>query len=178
MAEHAGDRTRSPLAELTLVRLRELAREPEAVFWVFIFPVLLAAILGLAFRSRPPEALPGAAGRGRGVAERRGAGGRLHRRARGADRAGHALRRFPGAGPARHEPHGHRHLGDRVLARGGAPGQPAEAPRRVARAAQSHPGSAALVALDLPRPRGRGPAPVRLAGPRRPRAGLAPAAHG
>src|SRR2546425_9014169 len=58
MAEHAGDRTRSPLAELTLVRLRELAREPEAVFWVFIFPILLAAILGLAFRSRPPEALP------------------------------------------------------------------------------------------------------------------------
>ena len=58
MAEHAGDRTRSPLAELTLVRLRELTREPEAVFWVFIFPVLLAAILGLAFRSRPPEALP------------------------------------------------------------------------------------------------------------------------
>src|SRR3989442_9836657 len=58
MAEHAGDRTRSPLAELTLARLRELIREPEAVFWVFIFPILLAGILGLAFRSRPPEALP------------------------------------------------------------------------------------------------------------------------
>ncbi|HEY5907503.1 MAG TPA: ABC transporter permease, partial [Vicinamibacteria bacterium] len=33
-------------------------REPEAIFWVFIFPMVLAAILGLAFRSRPPEALP------------------------------------------------------------------------------------------------------------------------
>ena len=38
--------------------MRELIREPEAVFWVFVFPILLAAILGLAFRSRPPEALP------------------------------------------------------------------------------------------------------------------------
>jgi ABC-type multidrug transport system permease subunit len=58
MAERAGDRIRSPLTELTLARVRELVREPEAVFWVFIFPILLAAILGLAFRSRPPEALP------------------------------------------------------------------------------------------------------------------------
>jgi ABC-2 type transport system permease protein len=50
--------TRSALAELTLARVRELVREPEAVFWVFVFPIVLAAILGLAFRSRPPEALP------------------------------------------------------------------------------------------------------------------------
>jgi len=49
---------RGPLAELTLARIRELTREPEAVFWVFVFPILLTAILGLAFRSRPPEALP------------------------------------------------------------------------------------------------------------------------
>jgi ABC-2 type transport system permease protein len=58
MAEPARDHARSPLTELTLARLRELIREPEAVFWVFVFPVLLAGILGLAFRSRPPEALP------------------------------------------------------------------------------------------------------------------------
>ena len=51
-------RVRSPLVELTLTRLRELIREPEAVFWVFVFPIVLAAILGLAFRSRPPEAIP------------------------------------------------------------------------------------------------------------------------
>jgi ABC-2 type transport system permease protein len=46
---------RSPLAQLTLGRLREFYREPEAVFWVFIFPLLLAAGLGIAFRSRPTE---------------------------------------------------------------------------------------------------------------------------
>jgi ABC-2 type transport system permease protein len=49
---------RHPLVELTLARCRELFREPEAVFWVFVFPILLSAILGLAFRSRPPEPLP------------------------------------------------------------------------------------------------------------------------
>jgi ABC-2 type transport system permease protein len=51
-------RVHGPFIELTLARIRELAREPEAVFWVFVFPILLAAILGLAFRSRPPDALP------------------------------------------------------------------------------------------------------------------------
>jgi ABC-2 type transport system permease protein len=44
-----------PLVQLTRVRYREFFREPEAVFWVFIFPVLLAAGLGLAFRNRAPE---------------------------------------------------------------------------------------------------------------------------
>jgi ABC-2 type transport system permease protein len=46
-----------PLAQLTLVRFREFWREPEAIFWVFIFPILLAAGLGLAFRNRPPDVL-------------------------------------------------------------------------------------------------------------------------
>ncbi len=50
MADH-------PLVQLTLVRFREFVREPEALFWVFIFPVLLAAGLGLAFRNRPPDVL-------------------------------------------------------------------------------------------------------------------------
>ena len=57
-AEQRRFQVRSPLVELTNARVRELTREPEAVFWVFIFPILLAAILGLAFRSRPPDALP------------------------------------------------------------------------------------------------------------------------
>ena len=48
---------RHPLAQLTLVRFLEFLREPEALFWVFIFPVLLAAGLGLAFRNRPPDVL-------------------------------------------------------------------------------------------------------------------------
>ena len=47
----------SPLAQLTLVRFLEFIREPEALFWVFVFPILLAAWLGLAFRNRPPEVL-------------------------------------------------------------------------------------------------------------------------
>ena len=54
----ARHRVRSPLTELTWARLHELTREPEAIFWVFVFPILLAGILGVAFRSRPPEALP------------------------------------------------------------------------------------------------------------------------
>ena len=49
---------RGPFVELTAARVRELIREPEAVFWVFVFPIVLAAILALAFRSRPPDALP------------------------------------------------------------------------------------------------------------------------
>jgi ABC transporter DrrB family efflux protein len=51
-------RTRSPLVELTLARLREFLREPEALFWVFAFPVLLALALGLAFRGEAPERIP------------------------------------------------------------------------------------------------------------------------
>jgi ABC-2 type transport system permease protein len=46
-----------PLVQLTLVRFREFIREPEALFWVFIFPILLAAGLGVAFRNRPPDVL-------------------------------------------------------------------------------------------------------------------------
>jgi ABC-2 type transport system permease protein len=47
--------TERPLVQLTRVRYREFFREPEAVFWVFIFPVLLAAGLGIAFRNRAPD---------------------------------------------------------------------------------------------------------------------------
>lgn len=44
-----------PLYQLSLVRFREFIREPEAVFWTFLFPILLATGLGIAFRNRPPE---------------------------------------------------------------------------------------------------------------------------
>jgi ABC-2 type transport system permease protein len=46
-----------PLVQLTLARAREFYREPEAVFWVFGFPVVLAFALGIAFRSHGPDAL-------------------------------------------------------------------------------------------------------------------------
>jgi ABC-2 type transport system permease protein len=44
-----------PLIELTLARFREFLREPEAVFWVFAFPVIMTCALGVAFRSRGTE---------------------------------------------------------------------------------------------------------------------------
>lgn len=57
VASTRGGRRDHPLVQLILVRLREFIREPEALFWVVVFPVLLAAGLGLAFRNRPPEVL-------------------------------------------------------------------------------------------------------------------------
>lgn len=44
-----------PLRELLVSRLREFFREPDAIFWVYGFPVLLAVGLGIAFREKPPE---------------------------------------------------------------------------------------------------------------------------
>lgn len=40
---------------LLWARILELKREPEVVFWVFIFPLLLAAGLGIAFRNKPAD---------------------------------------------------------------------------------------------------------------------------
>jgi ABC-type multidrug transport system permease subunit len=45
----------NPLLELTKSRFREFVREPEAVFWVFAFPVIMTCALGIAFRSRGAE---------------------------------------------------------------------------------------------------------------------------
>ncbi|HLH06642.1 MAG TPA: ABC transporter permease [Terriglobales bacterium] len=36
-------------------RLKELRREPEVVFWIFAFPILLALGLGIAFRNKPAD---------------------------------------------------------------------------------------------------------------------------
>jgi ABC-2 type transport system permease protein len=49
--------TYHPLRELILARAREFFREPEAIFWVYVFPVLLAVGLGVAFRTKAPEPL-------------------------------------------------------------------------------------------------------------------------
>ncbi len=51
----------SSLYQLTMVRFRLILREPEAIFWIFLFPILLAVGLGIAFRNRPPDVLPVAA---------------------------------------------------------------------------------------------------------------------
>ena len=50
--------THHPLVEMTIVRLKEFLREPDAVFWVFAFPLLLTVALGFAFREKPPERIP------------------------------------------------------------------------------------------------------------------------
>lgn len=47
-----------PLVELTATRVREFLREREAVFWVFIFPVLMTFALGIAFRNTAPDKTP------------------------------------------------------------------------------------------------------------------------
>ncbi len=49
---------RSSLYQLTLTRMKLTLREPEAIFWIFVFPILLAVGLGIAFRNRPPDVLP------------------------------------------------------------------------------------------------------------------------
>ena len=41
--------THHPLVELTLARLREFVREPEAWFWTFIFPIVMSVALAVAF---------------------------------------------------------------------------------------------------------------------------------
>src|SRR3989475_1304455 len=55
-----------PLVQLTLARMREFYREPEAIFWVFGLPIVLAFALGIAFRNRGPGELRVAVLRGVG----------------------------------------------------------------------------------------------------------------
>src|SRR5579864_6063582 len=43
---------------LLMARMLELKREPEVIFWVFVFPLLLALGLGIAFRNKPGSAVP------------------------------------------------------------------------------------------------------------------------
>jgi len=48
----------SPLYELTVARTKEFLRQGEALFWVFVFPLLLALALGFAFREKQPDRIP------------------------------------------------------------------------------------------------------------------------
>ena len=61
------ERRGGPLVQLALWRLRELLREPEAIFWVFAFPVILAFALGIAFQNRAPQGLTVAVQTGAGA---------------------------------------------------------------------------------------------------------------
>jgi ABC-type multidrug transport system permease subunit len=49
------DKRRWPLGQLVLARLREFYREPEALFWVYAFPILMVVALGIAFRNKAVE---------------------------------------------------------------------------------------------------------------------------
>jgi ABC transporter DrrB family efflux protein len=46
-----------PLVQMTLAWIRGFYREPEAIFWVFGFPIVLAFALGIAFKNRGPGEL-------------------------------------------------------------------------------------------------------------------------
>jgi ABC-type multidrug transport system permease subunit len=46
---------RAAFGQLILARIREFYREPEAVFWVYGFPLILAVVLGLAFSGSEPQ---------------------------------------------------------------------------------------------------------------------------
>lgn len=63
-----ADRVSHPLVELTRTRLREFLREPEALFWSFAFPVLMAVALAVAFRTQTPPPIPIGVARGEGAA--------------------------------------------------------------------------------------------------------------
>ena len=59
----------SGYSHLLMARMLELKREPEVVFWVFVFPLLLALGLGIAFRNKPGNAVSVAIVQGAGSQE-------------------------------------------------------------------------------------------------------------
>jgi ABC-type multidrug transport system permease subunit len=59
----------SGYTHLLTARLLELKREPEVIFWVFGFPILLALGLGIAFRNKPADVTPVAIVAGPGAEE-------------------------------------------------------------------------------------------------------------
>lgn len=50
-------RSYASIVQLVLSRVREFYREPEAIFWTYGFPLLMATSLGIAFRERPVETM-------------------------------------------------------------------------------------------------------------------------
>lgn len=100
---------RHPVVQLTLVKVREYLREPEAIFWILVFPILLALALGVAFRTKGPDAL--AVGIAAGP---------------GADRIESALRADPGLRPVSLDPaRAQRELAAGKVALVVLPGEPA-----------------------------------------------------
>ena len=65
MPDTRSVRARHPFVEMTITRLLVMVREPEMIFWVFVFPLLMTLALGIAFRS--PSETPVAVAVERGV---------------------------------------------------------------------------------------------------------------
>jgi ABC-type multidrug transport system permease subunit len=81
-------------AALVGARFREFSREPEAIFWTFVFPVMLTVALGFAFRNRPLDPPPVAVVDGAGARETLEAlaAGRFRAEAMSEEAAARALR--------------------------------------------------------------------------------------
>jgi ABC-type multidrug transport system permease subunit len=79
-----------PLLQLTLARLKEFVREPEALFWAFVFPILMSVAMAVAF--------PASAGRPVAVAIAPGPDADGIRRALEADGHLHVREVEPGGG--------------------------------------------------------------------------------
>src|SRR5205085_4042335 len=60
--------THHPLVELTLTRLREFVREPEALFWAFLFPIVMSVVMSIAFPSKGEQPVPIGVAEGTGAA--------------------------------------------------------------------------------------------------------------
>ena len=52
-----NDRPYSARRQIVLTRIREFYRRPTAIFWVYVFPVLMAIVLGVAFSNPKVEEL-------------------------------------------------------------------------------------------------------------------------
>jgi ABC-type multidrug transport system permease subunit len=92
MSEVDRGGARHPLIELTLTRVREFVREPEAMFWTFVFPVVMSLVMAVAFPSRGAQPVPV------GIADGEAAAGLRHMLA---NAPGISLRNVPRGGEQR-----------------------------------------------------------------------------
>ncbi len=55
MIDHPDSSTvrQHPFFSLIAARVREFLREPAAIFWVYVFPLIMVVALGIAFRNKP-----------------------------------------------------------------------------------------------------------------------------
>src|SRR5687767_7155734 len=64
---------RHPIIELSLARFREWVREPEAIFWAFVFPIVMSVALAVAFPGQESRSVVVGVTDGPGAATIRGA---------------------------------------------------------------------------------------------------------